>query len=85
MKVTKTAQYTQIKAKEMLETYITIYNNNELFADTPEVYKSLNQAFHSRVIVELAESLGVKVESEIIRTKTERNTIQTHTRFYIVE
>lgn len=84
MKVTKTAQYTQIKAKEMLETYITIYNN-ELFADTPEVYKSLNQAFHSRVIVELAESLGVKVESEIIRTKTERNTIQTHTRFYIVE
>lgn len=80
---THTAQYTQIKATEMLDTYIEIYNNNELFADEPEVYKALNQKFKRRVIEELAEALGIKVELEMITTKTERNTIKTHTRYIV--
>lgn len=82
-KATHTAQYTQIQVTAMLDTYINIYNNNELFADNPKFYKTLNQEFHRRVIEDLAEALGIQIFLETITTVNDKNIARTHTRYVI--
>ena len=80
---THTPAYTQVQVTAMLDTYINIYNNNELFADDPKFYKTLNQEFHRRVIEELAEALGIQIFLESIATVNDKNIARTHTRYVI--
>lgn len=80
---THTPAYTQVQVTAMLDTYINIYNNNELFADDPKFYKTLNQEFHRRVIEELAEALGIQIFLETITTVNDKNIARTHTRYVI--